>query len=1151
MQRPMKRKKENGSAATSGAWGQEPILDGKAYGKEKKWYQRSIAIALLTCCVLAILPANLFGFAQWIIRETTTPQNVNPTTGDLSVNYKFFANNMYIAPDPTKVVAYEYYQYVDDKTNYSSSNENYNSIFISKTESSTEDVSKRPTTSNVTGSVTINESATTLSLISNKYCACTRSIAHAGSCDHEGADTSMTPKFDDHTAAFSIPSLSIYGTLFDMSVTTSTSSVNLRTNTSTVLRDTDKNSKTYIAEREIADGVDLVVVITYTSTVTVSDFKTNTLSEKCGAYAGFLSSCSKSLYQYTAKADVATTATYYAYVRKTVGDSATWESGQILDHSLITDEKYEGVFYTVENLQSGSIVTAPDTDLLKSMIPATDASFETSSKKETTDKILYSCILYPIGYYTDQSKTTAVKFPLKVTQNTEVWVEWGTANPQNTVVQTDFNDKLANTESGELSLYDIGSVPADGSGFYTARYDKMYVNGSFGLCADINSDVTLKLCMNDGRTNVNVRDDEGNELTPTLDDNCAAIPSSNNTIVFKEGWSSTVGLSDNVRDYTVSLQNDISVSGTLQIGGHTGVVSNGSVYPHGYIVKNYVALDLNGHVLTVESGGILESFGYIYDSVGTGKIVVKSGGTMYAPLVIYGWHGTANSLETYALGYSPFEDYNLPYVETTVEIETDQSNSGSFIGRAMWYTTAATNIASIIKSDAAIINLDFHFFGKSNSSLFSTALKGKASSGKVTVTTLVHEQIQEDAANIKNIFTFENITSTFTTPVLKVGLMGMNFSLALERARFPISPMVDIHFKNSDITLNQQIMLMPGSTMTFDKNSVLNLGYSYVDKNGNHIKTDIDGVSAVGYSYVDDASMYLVGGVFAPSYNFQNMQVSFGGQKVGLAFGPQYPTFWNVFDRAVLNVYGTVNFKPGNKSAYILSGNVNVSSFSVNGGAPIDWELSNLTKANLTDKNVALSTYGAIAVPGYHETDVLGGHSLASYGGPHTTKFAHYYCLPMISNGKAYIVDASGTLDSNSNFIYNYVGAMEGTYDVNTGIFTRTAFLSDGTSNAGFAADTYSQCIILPNPDTSVLGGEENKVITFATSIAGVTMVSNELVSDGAKQYVYYAGTYSPVSGTAAANATTCTMLQTNFITDGASKTYALKWSNGKWVANS
>lgn len=64
----------------------------------------------------------------------------------------------------------------------------------------------------------------------------------------------------------------------------------------------------------------------------------------------------------------------------------------------------------------------------------------------------------------------------------------------------------------------------------------------------------------------------------------------------------------------IRAQNDLIVNGNLYLGGYTG--SSSSI--QGYIVNNYVSLDLNGHQLIINNGGMVHSFGYIYDSMGTG-----------------------------------------------------------------------------------------------------------------------------------------------------------------------------------------------------------------------------------------------------------------------------------------------------------------------------------------------------------------------------------------------------------------------------------------------------------------------------------------------------------------------------------------------------
>ena len=585
------------------------------------------------------------------------------------------------------------------------------------------------------------------------------------------------------------------------------------------------------------------------------------------------------------------------------------------------------------------------------------------------------------------------------------------------------------------------------------------------------------------------------------------------------------------------LQQDTTVQSgaTMTIGGYTGSISNGDGSPQGLIIGNYVALDLNGYTLTVADNATLHSYGYIYDSVGTGKIVVKAGGTFNTQMVVLGWHGGTSSFEAYESGFCPFEDYCFPYVRTTVEVETSSDGHGKLVGFTMIY--ASSTIVT------AISGLYMPIFGEkiddaAKRPMFSASSKD-GEIGKISMTTSLiakekfsqsYTNIHNHGVDIKNAITFENVDVLFAPPVSTVnGPMNVEVDLDFRRTRFPLSPMLDTTFCNSNITINQQIMLMPGCTFTVDKDSVLKLGYETTDP-----------IELVGKYYVQGTistiNKRISGGIFAlpsPCYGAQNANSG----KSGLAFngGSTYAGYWDLFGMASVNIYGTIEFQSGNYEEYVLSGNINASSFRVDSGESFAWTVDNLTAQNL--ENVALRTYGSVTALGNNDDGI---------------KVYHYYTAPMINNGVAYIVDSVVTI-SNNTPSYTYTGAMCGAYDLESGQFTKQGAIG------GYKDDGYTKYIIDAKPYAFNSNSSTNTLpdsgvtLEFQPIVLGIASELNtELVTaSNGTTYVYYAGTYQPttsVSTTTNPN-DTCAISGAYLATKATATT--LTCSNDQWVIKS
>ncbi|MBQ9785540.1 MAG: hypothetical protein IJW29_08560 [Clostridia bacterium] len=1074
----------------------------KTNNRTKMNIVRLVAMLLVMVGVLTALPAGAFAAwkYKWLVRDAAVDSPVTGTAGTSSVQLKYFADGVYA--EPAGDVTYNYYQYDPTASaNYYIAQSNSANVVLESGSTSNalsttyvEQLTSRAVTLG-TATLTTQPGEQT----SAAYCTC----GGLNTCAAHG----ITPNVTFTYSGYSMPEYTFgdfTGTnLFtDLAPSYTVNAYTIRSSSSS--GEIVNASDTFVVELE--NGMDLIVTVNYVITITATG-SGSTASGTCGIkhyYVG--STCTTAHYKYKATSAISVSATYTAYIRETTAEyPAVWNKG--LTQIKATDDT-DGIMYTIEGLSSNDVVTLPSYETLKGLIPTV-----VPSTKEGDSRNLYDTLLYPIGYYTDvdlanNSRGTKVSFPLTELPagTTTVWVEWGVKNP-NTEGKTDLNLSIGSATSGTINVY---AKDQAASGYNTIKTDIAYLSGSnsFGLYSNVASGVTLNLCMNDtGKTNINASPNDSEGVTEE------------NLKGYGGLTDGTPYIDNNDLNYTIVLQSDIVVNGSLYVGGHTGCdAANSANQPHGYILGDYVALDLNGHTLTVN--GIFHSYGYVYDSVGTGKIRVGTSGTLYTQLLIYGMSGLPHTLKSYDDGYCPFEDYNMPYIRTTIELESEWVDTTLKAATMYGYTML------YVSDDVGIFNNYMKLFGAPDSSaqpLFSTTPKG--TKAITTVESIQMESLSTIAkycTDIKNVFTFEDMDVNLVTPNLAFTVKSIvSVTMEMKRVLFPISTMVDVTFHNSDMTLGQQVIVMPGSTLTFDENSTLKLVcngmQSFEEK-----RVSLLGYDVYAYSAVDK---YVTGGIYAPSYSLRETtaQKSFLGLKFGLAFGTYCADYWKYFGPANVNIYGSVIFTEGNAGDYVLSGNVNIHSFKLynatNGTTSNAYLWNQKTVTSDVLSNVKLCTYGGFSALSHCST---GGST-----NQHTAKISHHYIEPLISNGVAYVYDGS-----------TYTTALVGTYDVSNGVFT---------ANSGA---TY---VILPG--VTIPAYQVGGLITYAPTVVAATVTSEIATVDGT-QYVYYAGAYNPITSTvdtsAITTSTTCTIDGLLFISSGTGTDYTktLKWNGSMWVVS-
>ena len=148
--------------------------------------------------------------------------------------------------------------------------------------------------------------------------------------------------------------------------------------------------------------------------------------------------------------------------------------------------------------------------------------------------------------------------------------------------------------------------------------------------------------------------------------------------------------------YTLKLKNDLTIKGKVYVGA---TINSEAQRNQGYITGDYVTLDLNGHNVYIEDGGVLESSGYIIDSSAnqSGMIEIKNGGTLSTNFNVEDYSGGQITKNRYDKNVSPFNLFKLGYLQVNTKI----NKGGKLNGLCVLYASYSQNeaIQTIIGED--------------------------------------------------------------------------------------------------------------------------------------------------------------------------------------------------------------------------------------------------------------------------------------------------------------------------------------------------------------------------------------------------------------------------------------------------------------------
>lgn len=581
---------------------------------------------------------------------------------------------------------------------------------------------------------------------------------------------------------------------------------------------------------------------------------------------------------------------------------------------------------------------------------------------------------------------TVLPINTKFTESKDIYACFNRKNSEG-IANGNITDQIINATS-TINIYSGNSnsnldIKNDAS--YFSQLNAIFIGSNNGI--EIKSGATVNFCLNSGKTFV--ESSKGlSKLTSNPFD------------------------SQHTLQYKVLLTSDVTINGTMLIGGTIGSGSNTGT--QGNISNEFVCIDLNGHNLVIN--GTLNSYGVIMDSVGTGSVIVNDSGHLQSLAVIYDYKGGTSTKNQSDLNICPFQIYNIPYLMCTLEFNGNNNNWGTFDCLVRMHTSSYS-------SPTVKLNL----LGPS-SCLFTPS----SATGKIIVK---YNKIDELGKNSTlSQYTFDSRTQfNFYDCSIKLSNLKINAGATIntEKLSFPISTFFDINLYNSDFTFEQAISFMPGSSLYVDESSSIILNYNS---------------SRAASISILDQPVY--------GYNFTKGNVLNKKSSLNASNVPQADYFWTntvlwkYYNKSQVLCNGTLYFKTGNSSAYKLAGQLNFNKIGYidsNNNKTIINSNSLSPFKELKDAGCNIVTYDYDFIPGIY------GDTKSNYKG---------YARPFVSYDTAYIYDGNND--------------MVGTYDFNTGIFNsnnKNYILNPGTTMSNKTI-TIEECTINENHTISTSSGK-------------------------------------------------------------------------------
>jgi prepilin-type N-terminal cleavage/methylation domain-containing protein len=250
---------------------------------------------------------------------------------------------------------------------------------------------------------------------------------------------------------------------------------------------------------------------------------------------------------------------------------------------------------------------------------------------------------------------------------------------------------------------------------------------------------------------------------------------------------------------TVVLDRDLALEGTLTLGAERNIPTQDQ---QGLITGQYVTLDLNGHTLTVNNGGVLEAAGYVKNSGAEGGIVVKSGGTVKASFAIWDFNGGSYTTLSLNSGNSPFGIYAFPYLNADTTFEYGSSLSAL----AVLYAISQHNEAEIplLGNAGSVIQ-----WGSDD----MTSKITRKATGLFTDNSDLSKGFRETYL----------LNGSFSTNPISFKATDLSFP-SVYYVDFPLSPFFTVELQTGKAILRNTLKVMPGSIFKADSGAKVEYG---------------------------------------------------------------------------------------------------------------------------------------------------------------------------------------------------------------------------------------------------------------------------------------------------------------------------------------
>lgn len=622
--------------------------------------------------------------------------------------------------------------------------------------------------------------------------------------------------------------------------------------------------------------------------------------------------------------------------------------GAIEDSSVSNIASSSGDNYTISFVEgSGS---SSDTDNVASLpsqlVIAKDADFMPDMISSVPSKEGYAFT----GYYLDESMTDQLTFyePLdSESPNVPVYVQF-------TPLSTYMDSENSKTLNGEVTLSDYGVDDSEAADEDSGLIWTESNGGGKSLTSqDINLNVADSEISNYVELKVYGAEYSGfSSYTMGYYANSHTAAKRNNAdrIIY-----------DSAHSFVLTLTQDLTIKsgGYLAVGGTIGTVGNGFLNS---MDGDYFAIDLNGHTLTVEDGGTLKIHGMLLDSVGTGRVDVQSGASMYINMTARYNGGTMLTAAT-NFGANPFAVYGFPLIRGRVRVHSGGVLTG-MLGAAASRMFAEIEIPFIGPSGTDndyLIGMSARDDGKDSYVDYYNNMVPDGSSAQDTVNSW--------DSQYKSYLDFNNVSLDLNYLSFSLAMYDLNSSEFLWT--FPSGTQVVLH--SSDIRIRQRFQLDPGMSFYADSDSnvIFSPDIESSDVTGpasgdtetdegdkaTEIETSICGIVVAGEVY-GALTSYTTSSTSVPGHSLTSLQDD---------------------GAAMVTILGDVKFENTTTDNCFLGGQVNLSDKALN---------SILSAAE--NRKCDLKAEGGIVYQKYESSE----------GGIY-----YFFHLPLICNGTAYTND--------------------------------------------------------------------------------------------------------------------------------------------------